>query len=77
MYKNLLTLVVVLFIAFALVGCSDEKVREQQAKRIYKTTPEGVRYFTTCVEGFLFIGTRSTHGYNQLAGPIGTCTSGE
>jgi hypothetical protein len=80
MYRNILTLAVVLFVAVLLVGCNSKAIDEQyakEAKRVWKITPEGVKYFTTCAEGFLFLGTKSTHMFDQLAGPIGKCKSGE
>lgn len=53
----------------------DEIVRVKKHElREWKETKEGVRYFTTCAEGLLFVATPSTHGATQMAGPIGECT---
>ena len=52
----------------------DEEILLKNKLRVWRETPEGVRYFTSCAEGFLFIATPSTHDKIQMAGPIGDCT---
>ena len=52
-------------------------LEKQVSSRVWQRNEHGVRYFKTCVEGYLFIGTYSTHGYIQLAGPIGKCYEGQ
>jgi len=44
-----------------------------RARIDWKRSEYGTQYYVECVEGFEFVVTSSTHGYNQYAGPIGTC----
>ena len=80
--KNLILMVLII----GLVGCDREYPMMTEADiirikrdeiRNWQRTKRGVRYFIECVEGLRFIATDSTHGYLQLAGPIGECTEGD
>lgn len=68
----------VLSVLVLFSGCMTESEQAQQAQqdkydlRVYKQTKEGVKYYTTCAEGFLFVVTGAGHG-NVMAGPIGKC----
>ena len=58
-------------------GCKSDKdlTREKERSfRAYVKTQDGVRYFTTCIEGFKFVATHTAHRGFALAGPIGDCS---
>lgn len=69
-------------VLFLSTGCdtnyplmTDAEITQQEKRELreWKKTKEGVRYFTTCAEGKLFVATESTHNYIQLAGTLGDC----
>ena len=67
-------MVATLMIGFVLSPSTNEEVlRAQQERKVWQTSPSGVRYYKDCMEGHIFLVTLSTHGYEQLAGPVGAC----
>ena len=57
-----------------LTGCSESTTLQKQvANRVMQTNILGVKYFVTCIEGYRFIATDTTHYYTTLAGPVGPC----
>jgi hypothetical protein len=74
---TVLVIVVISLLVVEINSDSHQLVKEQQATekslRQWNKTKEGVRYFTTCINGHLLVATMSTHNYEQLAGPIGEC----
>lgn len=65
-------ILIALLVLMLLSGCESDELKEiyrKQDLREYKETKEGVEYFTTCAEGFVFI----VSGRQAMAGPIGKC----
>ena len=69
-------ILIVALIALLCAGCksdSDKKRELEYSYRTYIETKDGIRYFTTCLEGFRFVVTIAGYG-EVVAGPIGECT---
>lgn len=59
-----------------LSGCLTEAEIQREQKynlREWRETPEGVRYFTTCIDNYTYIATKTTHGHIALAMSLQYC----
>ena len=65
---------VAMFIGMLFSDGSSETRRIEETHRVWQKSTSGVHYYKECIEGHMWLVTKSTHGFEQLAGPIGECT---